>query len=244
MPLFGEPDISKLEQRRDIKGLIKALKHRKESVRTEAAEALGRMGAEAINPLIGEIRKPPYTKVPTWVAVALAKIGGPAIEPLIRAQAAAASVGNMGLFTKTTMVSGLVLRQLRESAVKPLIGMLSDPDANVRGLVSSSLGALGEPAVEPLIAALEDAKYEVRLGAAAALGQICDSRAIDPLRRALKDENRWVRLHSAGALAKTDPSEGEAIQLLREAAQDHGPDSSDDYRGIAELYLKECGKKP
>jgi HEAT repeat protein len=239
MPLFGRPDVRKLEQKRDIKELIKALKHREEGVCSEAAEALGRIGWEAINPLISEIRKPPYTQITTWVAVALAKIGEPVVEPLIRAQATAASEGNVGLLTKAALVSGQVLRQVGEPAVKTLIRMLSDPDANVRGLVTAALGAIGEPAVEPLLRVLTDPRSEVRVGAAVALGQICDRKAIEHLRRALRDDNRWVRLHSAGALTKIDTSEIQAIKLLKEAAQDYGPDSSDDYRGVAALYLKQ-----
>lgn len=243
MPLFGKPDVRKLEQRRDIKGLIKALKHRDESVRSDAAEALGRIGEEAINPLIQELRRLAPTQKFTAEVLALAKIGEPAVEPLIRAQAAAAATGNVGVLAYIAVVSGQVLRQIGQPGIKPLIGMLSDPDANLRGLVSSFLGAMGQPAVEPLLGALADTRDEVRIGAAVALGLIGDGRAVESLGRALKDDNRWVRLHSAGALVKMDPSQAQAIQVLSEAAQDVGADSTDDYRGIATFYLKECGQK-
>ena len=143
MPLFGRPDIRKLEQDRDTKGLIKALEHRDESLRKEAMEALERMGGEAV-------------------------------EPLIRA--------------------------------------LTDPNDNTRVCAALALGDAAK--------------------------QANDRRAIEPLRGALKDANRWVRLHSAGSLTKIDPSETQAIQLLKEAAQDYSLDSSDDYRGIAASYLK------
>jgi len=238
MPLFGRPDIRKLEQDRDIKGLIKALEHRDESLRKEAMEALKRMGGETVEPLINEFRKlsptDPTVKLSWTVAEVLGKIGEPAIEPLI----AAIREKHLGLRVNAALTLGLI----GEPAVNPLIRMLSDPDRNVGGLASVALGRIGGPAIEPLIRALTDANDNMRVCAAVALGdaakQANDRRAVEPLRRALKDADRWVRLHSAGALTKIDPSETQAIQLLKEAAQDYSLDSSDDYRGIAASYLK------
>jgi len=238
MPLFGRPDIKKLEQDRDIKGLIKALEHRDESLRKEAMEALERMGGEAVEPLINEFRKLSPTgltvKLSWAVAEVLGKIGEAAIEPLI----AAIREKHLGLRVNAALALGLI----GEPAVNPLVKMLSDPDRNIGGLASVALARIGGPAVEPLIRALTDANDNTRVCAALALGdaakQANDRRAVEPLRRALKDADRWVRLHSAGALTKIDPSETQAIQLLKEAAQDYSLDSSDDYRGIAASYLK------
>jgi len=238
MPLFGRPDIRKLEQDRDIKGLIKALEHRDESLRREAMEALERMGVEAVEPLINEFRKlsptDPTVKLSWTVAEVLGKIGEPAIEPLI----AAIREKHLGLRVNAALALGLI----GEPAVNPLIKVLSDPDRNIGGLASVALARIGGPAVESLIGALTDANDNTRVCAALALGdaakQTNDRRAVEPLRRALKDDDRWVRLHSAGALTKIDPSETQAIQLLKEAAQDYSLDSSDDYRGIAASYLK------
>jgi len=45
MPLFGPPNVAKLEAKRDVKGLIQALAYPKDStVRVAAAEALDRLG--------------------------------------------------------------------------------------------------------------------------------------------------------------------------------------------------------
>ena len=54
MGLFGkEPDVRQMQDSGDIDGLIKALKHHKEQVRRQAAEALGRLkGARSIDPLL------------------------------------------------------------------------------------------------------------------------------------------------------------------------------------------------
>lgn len=233
MPLFGRLDIGKLEQKRDIKELIKILKQGDNSLREGAEEALGRIGEQAIVPLINELRILPFngTIEISYMTVALGKIGEPAIEPLI----AAIRENNPCLRVNATVALGYI----GEPAVSPLIKLLLDPDGNVRGLATAALARIGEPAVEPLLKVLTDSRVEVRLGAVVAIGPICDRRAIEPLRRALGDDNRWVRLHSAGALTKIDTSEIQAVKLLREAAQDYGPDSSDDYRGVAALLLKQ-----
>lgn len=234
MPLFGKPDVRKLEQKRDIKGLIKALKHKNKGLRDEATEALVRIGEEAIEPLINELRKllpvGPTVKC-SWIAVVLGRMGEAAIDPLT----AAIREEHLGLRVNAAWALGFI----GEPAVQPLIKMLSDPDGNVRGLAGVALARIGGPAVEPLTRALTDANYEVRVDAARALGFIRDRRAIEPLRRALNNGNRLVRLHSAGALAMIDPSEIQAIQLLKEAAQDYGSDSSEDYRNVAAFYLKQ-----
>lgn len=234
MPLFGKPNICELEQKRDIKELIKILKHEEGSLREEAMEALGRIGEEAIAPLINELRKLPSTGTTVRfnyeIAGALGKIGKPAIEPLI------AAIREQHLCLRAN--AALALSYVGEPAINSLIKLFLDPDRNLLGLASLALSKIGAPAVEPLIRALTDDNDQVRIGAAVALSSICDRGTIEPLRRALKDSNRWVRLYSAVALAKIDASEIQAIQLLKEAAQDYGSDSSD-YRGVAAFFLEQ-----
>lgn len=41
---FFKPNIEKLEERRDVKGLIKAIKYKDEDVREKAADALFKIG--------------------------------------------------------------------------------------------------------------------------------------------------------------------------------------------------------
>ncbi len=55
MPLFGPPNVAKLEAKRDAPGLIKALGSQKDGpVRKAAAGALGQIGdARPVEPLIG-----------------------------------------------------------------------------------------------------------------------------------------------------------------------------------------------
>ena len=53
MPLFGSPNVEKLQMKGNIKGLIKALRYDHNSVRQSAAIALMKIGdARAVKPLI------------------------------------------------------------------------------------------------------------------------------------------------------------------------------------------------
>jgi hypothetical protein len=54
MPFFGPPDIKKLEAKRDVNGLMRALGYKDSSVGRSAARALGRIGA-APEPLVGRL---------------------------------------------------------------------------------------------------------------------------------------------------------------------------------------------
>ena len=85
MSLFGSPDVEKLRAKGDIKGLVKALGHRKDRrVRDRAMEALPEIGAPTVEPLIAAL-KDQDKSVRRWAAWALCKIGDAAIEPLIAA---------------------------------------------------------------------------------------------------------------------------------------------------------------
>lgn len=232
MPFFGKPDIQKLEQRRDIKELIRIVKTNDKGLRQPALDALSRIGEEAIAPMINDLRQVSPTGVIeiSYINTALGKIGKPAIEPLI----AAIREKNASL----QLNAAVALSSIGEPAIDPLIKLFSDPDANVRGLASVTLARIGKPAVDPLIQVLADPRAEARMGAAVALFAFSDTKAIEPLRKALNDENKWVRLHSAGTLVKMDKAEQQAMAVLMDAANDLGPES-DDYRKIANEYLKQ-----
>ena len=85
MRLF-RPNIEKLKKRRDVEGLIRALKDSDEGVRREAAKALGEIGdSRAVEPLI-EALKDRNEDVQKNAAYALGEIGDSrAVEPLIEA---------------------------------------------------------------------------------------------------------------------------------------------------------------
>jgi HEAT repeat protein len=85
LPLYGPPDVRKMEREFNVQGLIKALGYRQDSrIRADAAIALGRIGSTiALNPLIAALNDG-NSYVRGHVADALAKIGGThSVEPLI-----------------------------------------------------------------------------------------------------------------------------------------------------------------
>lgn len=75
---FFKPNVEKMEAKKDVEGLGKALAHKDENIRKEALEALGKMGEPAVEPLIRDLEDSGN------VAIVLSRIGGPAVEPLIR----------------------------------------------------------------------------------------------------------------------------------------------------------------
>ena len=189
MPLFGRPDIEKLTEQRDVDALIKALRHKDETVRADAAWALWDLRVdmkwksfafpENVQPwnLAGG---PNYYvgAIAPWV---LGEFGDTrAVEPLI----ASLKVTDVDLCRSAAEALGK-LGDAR--AVKPLIAALKELDDIVRRIVAEALGKLGDArAVEPLIAALEDRRLDVAASAAEALGKLGDARAVGPLKVALK----------------------------------------------------------
>ncbi|MCK4736590.1 MAG: HEAT repeat domain-containing protein [Methanophagales archaeon] len=82
-----KPDVEKLEKKKDVQGLIKALQYKKDrDVRGAAAKALGNIrDKRAVEPLVQAL-KDEYLRVRRGVAETLGKIGDKrAVEPLIHA---------------------------------------------------------------------------------------------------------------------------------------------------------------
>jgi len=206
MPLFGSPNIDKLEAKRDVNGLIKALAYRSDgdtpgdpvpgaaAVREAAARALDRLadprGAAPLVAALGDA----YPAVRRAAGAALTAIGAPALDPLIAAlrhressvhDAAARLLGDLG----------------DPRAVAPLIDALTDR----RGPALSAAWALveiGAPAVDPLIVALRDPDAALADAAAQALGKIGDVRAVAPLLGALTHEQPQVCQAAASGLVQ------------------------------------------
>ena len=220
MFLFGPPNVEKMKARRDVNGLIKALRYRKDKgVRASAAEALVKIGAPAVEPLIAAL-KDKDSDVRYAAAKALGEIKDPrAVEPLI------AALGDES--SGVRLAAAKSLGEIKDPrAVEPLSAALKDENKYVRRAAAHALDrlgwkpeqdeiagwywmakcdwdkcvALGALTVEPLIAALKDTDEEVRRAAAEALGKIKDRRAVEPLSAAFKDTDKDVRQAAAVSL--------------------------------------------
>jgi HEAT repeat protein len=188
-----KPNVEKMEKRRDVKGLTRALRNKDFLIRAEAARALGRIR------------------------------DGRAVVPLIQALREEEHSDTLNIFARRRSrqvweEARLALTAIGEPAVGPLIDSLEQGDARFRGWAEGALGRIREPAVGPLIQALAHESEFVRASAADALGLTRHARAVPPLIDALRSETVRVRQAAAGALSESqDPR---VLQPLLQALED------------------------
>ena len=122
-------NVERMEKTKDVKGLIKALKHKDEDVRYGAALALISIGEPAVPPLIQALKDEDKN---VMAGVALSSIGEPAVPPLIQA-----------LKDENSNVRGTVVWALGRigdaRAVPPLIHALKDESEYVRMMAAVAL---------------------------------------------------------------------------------------------------------
>jgi HEAT repeat protein len=236
MGLFGSkaPDIERLEQDKDVEGLINALKYNDAVIKINAMGALARMrDARAIERIVPFLREPFFQM---YAVMALANIGDPAVPALIRS-----------LDDKSPMMRAGATRTLRDisdgRAIEPLIKLLKennknvkieamyalgrakDPraiepilkvlanDAAVNEAAGDSLVLIGEPAVWPLINALKSGSMPVKADIYRTLVKI-GKPAVEPLVKSLGDSNPAIRSGAAIILGKL--GDARAVEPLLE----------------------------
>ena len=224
-----KPDIDALVQKKDINGLIRALRYHDADIQIRATKGLGSLGPGAIDTLIRALKTNNKT-VKLGIIGALSEIESPrSLQSLIdtlkdensevRWQAAIA-LGEIG----------------DEAATKPLAEALRDPDKYVRFGASIALTKIGwkpadlterayyfagmqewmavkhigKPAIPALTDLLHDRDSAVRMKVVELLGSLGDEEAVPALMRTLGDENREVRWHTVLA----SPKVGISIQHL------------------------------
>jgi HEAT repeat protein len=227
--MFSSRDsIPGMKSARDVRGLIRLLKHRDLDVQYGAAEALGEIGdSGAVEPLTAALKNDAYSGVRWKAAEALSKIGAPAVEALI----GALSHDDDDVRWKAAIALGEIGDR---RAVEPLIILLCDEDRFVKSHAALALGAIGEPAVNPLLRALREGDGNLRWGAAIALGKIRDPRAIEPLIQALADKYENVRAESASSLATMGkPALEPLLQFLKFS---DGPERLEVVAALGELH--------
>jgi HEAT repeat protein len=200
---------------RAVEPLIAALKNDEiGGVRWKAAEALSKIGAPAVDDLIGALRH--HDDDVRWkAAIALGEIGDPrAVEPLITL------LCDEDRFVKGRAAHALGL--IGEPAVDPLISALREGDGNLRWGAAIALGKSRDPrAIEPLIRALADKYENVRAEAALSLATI-GKPALEPLLRFLKFSDRSARIEVVTALGELKDTDAiqPLIQMLETADEE------------------------
>ncbi|RPJ53886.1 MAG: HEAT repeat domain-containing protein [Methanobacteriota archaeon] len=188
-----KPNIDALAEKKDVEGLISALRRSSDpAVRKRAAEALGELREyKAGDALIAALGKEDPAR--KKAAEALGSIAYPrAIGPLLKLLRdsddgmrviAIVSLGRLG----------------DQKATGPLIAMLRDKNRSIREAAAESLQRIGTPAVESLCQALNDENVHVRANAIVVLGKIGDRRATESLCRTLAADRELAR-YAAEAL--------------------------------------------
>lgn len=167
MPLFGPPNVEKLEKKGRVRALIRALRYEKDlKVRLDAAKALGNLGdVRSVEPLI-RLLEDPDDDVREEAARALSRLGGErAVAPLI----ALLEDDNADVQREAASALG----RIGGPAVPLLIERLQDADGEQRRRAAKILGWIRDPSASAgLIKALRDEDRTVAAEAATALDKV------------------------------------------------------------------------
>jgi len=177
-----KPNIERMESRRNVKGLTRALRHGDWHVRYQAIKALRSLqDVRAIDALLKALgnESPPVRENAAYALGESTMYHPRSAEPLVEA-----------LKDESRQVRHAAAWALRHVAspntLEPLVDSLRDEDPDVRSQSAFALGELRDArAVAPLIAALDD--IFVRDMAAIALGKLGDIRAVEALITALEE---------------------------------------------------------
>ncbi|MFN6500871.1 MAG: NACHT domain-containing protein [Nostoc sp. DedQUE01] len=251
------------EKEAAIAALIKLIEDPEYSVRSSAADALGKIGSEAaIAGLIKLIENTSYDRHFDSI-FALGEIRSEAaIAALIKlmehpeSDVRSRAIFMLGKIGSEAAIPGLIkliehpesdvpyrpalaLGQIgSEAAIPGLIKLIEDPESSVRSRAADALGQIGsEAAIPGLIKLIEDPESDVRSRAALALGQIGSEGAIAGLIKIIEDPESDVRSRAADVLGQIG-SEA-AIAGLIKLIED--PESS--VRSRAADALGQIGKK-
>jgi len=176
-----------------VDALVGALRHIDDDVRWKAAIALGEIGDQRAIGPLISLLCDEDRFVKSRAAYALGLIGEPAVEPLIFAL----RDGDGNLRWGAAIALGKI-RDLR--AIDPLIRALADKYENVRAESAKSLAAIGKPALGQLVRFLQNSDRSVRIEVVTALGELKDTDAIQPLMQILETADEDERVEIADAL--------------------------------------------
>jgi HEAT repeat protein len=212
LPPPKKPDVPALAAGKDIRGLVRALRHPDLGVQWEATAALGSLGPEAMEELLRQLPTR-HRSVKLGIIEALGEIGDPrAVDPLVRELRdpsvevrweTALALGEIG----DARVTGPLLAGLRDPdryvrygtalALQKLGWVPGNPDEQAHLLLGlqdwEGLRSLGPAAIPALGNALRDREKPVRARAVEVLGEIGSPDAIPAIMQALRDANDEVR---------------------------------------------------
>lgn len=221
LPSRKAPDIDRMREKKDISGLIRALRHPEFDIQWRAADALGKLGREALDQLLTTL-KDPNRDVRIGVIEALGEIKDaravPTLLPLLTDES-----------TEVRWATAVALGEIGDVAAIPhLVGALRDTHEYVRYGAAIALEKMGwqpsddteraylylgkqewekleslkENAIKPLVRALKDENVDVRMKVVELLGRIGSPHSLSAVIRSLSDENPDVRWKAVLAAPK------------------------------------------
>jgi HEAT repeat protein len=238
--LFGPPNVERLVDRQDTRGLLRALDYERDpEVRRKAAEALGLMADEqALAPLIFRLNDDDL-EVRKAAARALGQLGDPravdALTSLVEqgpeelAMVAIRALGEIGSADATPTLITILLdedTELRDSAsqalarigvgaVFPLLRRMEGASEETQNVIRQTLRRMGPEAVNDLAMQVADRRNLERSKAAQALGEIGNADAVEALVKSLNSSDLHVQPAVMSALATIgEPSVDALIQAL------------------------------
>ena len=187
-----------------VRYLIDLLSHKEAKIRTPAADALGTLGAKALDVLIGELDKSlgSSAELATW-EVPLAALQRK--ESLSAEERSERSRLERAVADYQRRAAGRDEKLIAWGLVTAL------------GHIAGGLGPEGEPALQAIARAGQCHYADVRRAAALALGGLKSDKAVRPLALALADSDRSVVWHAAASLEKHSAA---AVSALRAVLTD------------------------
>ncbi len=223
---FFKPDIDALIQKRNVKGLIKALKRKEPEIREQAVVALGDMKDPMALEGLFRVLNDENFSISIKAVEAIGKIGDRrAVEPLLTRLNNPAcalkpfiinALGEIGSERAAEGLMAFLYSEKKDSpirekvkqnisktgadAVPVLVRFLAFKEWEIRNFAVETLVRIGSPSVPHLIDALKSNNGDLKLHAAGLLGRIKDSRAVEALMPLLEDNNSQVRFTVGNAL--------------------------------------------
>ncbi|HED11124.1 MAG TPA: HEAT repeat domain-containing protein [Caldithrix abyssi] len=212
MALF-ETNIERLTEKRNIKGLIKALSNKSIVIQMEAAKALGKLHArESVDALILALTDWNYD-LQIAAARALGEIGhNRAIKPLLFA------IREKNPQVKQAAIEALA--QIGHDSIYPLLEMMKEDDEELTGLITEAIIQIGKPAFNIIKKMISNHDTPHRVLLLKVIYEKKDQEAVDILLDLLNDPEYEVRQSAANFLVKLGSL---AVPKLLETAK--SPDS-------------------
>ncbi len=206
-----------------VPALVRALGDPQESVRWNAAVALGQIGSALARPALFASLGDPRQTVRWRSAEALNAIG---LDGARDVPALTAALSSSDTYVRAFAAWSLgEMGPVAGPAEEPLARAALDPDLGLRGAAATALGRIGladREALATLGRGLRDAGWEERWRAARALGLLGPAAApeVPDLMAGLGDASDRVRRESAKALGRIGPAAESALPALAAARRD------------------------